>query len=223
MRYVIARLNAHRVAVLCAALLLLSFLFLNIPTAAGLYLWNHLKSSESAALAAWVAALATCALIGGLLLTKQSMKESVQSATFQRMYGQFNAPNMLYARAVFAKTHLERMENYGLGRLKDGYIPQQGWRVVNFLNLIGHQVQSERLSFDDVEIAYAPHVQHIVGVWKGQLNQEYREFRFKPLLDLYIRVEASPQPKEVKTEFDPLDKEFWESEACLDVNAKSEG
>lgn len=112
---------------------------------------------------------------------------------------------------------------YGQGKIKDGYIPRQGWQVVNFLNLIGHQVQSERLSFDDVEIAYASHVQHIVGVWKEQLNQECREFRFKPLLDLYSRVESSPQPKEVKTELDLLDNEFWECEASLDANAKSEG
>lgn len=202
--------------------------------------WDNL-TPQSSVLASWVAAAATVVaavasviLLYGLWQTRQSMKqsqqaaasqrkESAQSSAFQLMYERFSSPHMLFARAVFAKTHLERMETYGQGKLKDGYIPQQGWQVVNFLNLIGHQVESERLSFDDVEIAYAPHVQHIVGVWKEQLNQEYREFRFKPLLDLYGRVEASPQPKEVKTELDLLDKEFWESEACLDTNAKSEG
>ena len=218
-----AWLSVHRNWVFCAVAFLLVISFLNIPTQASLSFWNHLKSRESAALAAWVAGLATCALIGGLWLTRKSMNESAQSAAFQRLYEQFNSPNLLYARAVFARTHLERMETYGRGRVKDGYIPQQGWRVVNYLNLIGHQVQTERLSFEDIEKTYASHVQHIVGVWKEQLSQEYREFRFKPLLDLYDKIEASPRPKEVKTELDLLDNEFWESEACLDASAKSEG
>ena len=139
------------------------------------------------------------------------------------MYERFNSPNMLYARAVFAKTHLERKETYGLGKMKDAYIPLQGWQVVNFLNLVGHQVQAGRLIFDDAEIAYASHVQRIVGIWKGQLSMECREFRYEPLFDLDDKINDSDLAKEMKSELDLLDDEFWESEAILDANAKSEG
>jgi hypothetical protein len=202
--------------------------------------WDSL-TPQSGFLASWIAASATViaaiasvVLLSGLWLTKQSMRQSAQdsalqlkkseqASVFQRMYEQFNAPTMHYARAVFAKTHLDREKEYGHGKMKDGYIPSHGWQVVNFLNQVGHQVQADRLIFEDVEIAYASHLQYIVGIWKEQLDLECRESRYKPLLDLHDRIMASNLPKDVKSKLDVLDDEFWESEASLNANAKSEG
>jgi hypothetical protein len=196
------------------------------PSPAGVFVWNHL-TDKSGALAAWVAAIATVALVYGLAQTKRSMKASAQSTVFQRTYEQFNAPNMLHARAVFAKTHLDRIEKGGIDEIvRDNYVPLQGWQVINFLNLVGHLVQTEELNLRDVELAYATHVQMIWARWKEQLTPDYRENRYKPFLDLYDKINASPQPKAVKGELElrwkKAQEPFWLSEAALDPNAKSE-
>lgn len=134
-------------------LILLFFIAFCIwPTTLSMFFWDHL-THKSGALATWVAAFATViaaiasvVLLSGLWLTKQSMRQSAQdsalqlkkseqTSVFQRMYEQFNAPTMHYARAVFAKTHLDRKKKYGHGQMVDGYIPSHGWQIVNFLNL----------------------------------------------------------------------------------------
>ena len=87
-------------------------------------------------------------------------------------------------------------------------------------------MQTEELSLKDVELAYATHVQLIWARWKDQLTPDYREDRYKPFLDLYDRISASPQPKAVKSELElrwnKSQEPFWQSEAALDPNAKSE-
>jgi hypothetical protein len=210
---------------LCFALLFLAIAFLIVPTSTSLAFWDHL-SNKSGALADWVAAFAAVALVYGLLLTKQSLKESTQSATFQRVYEQFNAPNMLHARAVLAKTHRERVKKGGIDSIIDNYVPDQGWLVVYFLNSVGYLVDTDQLRLEDVLFAYGHHIQLVCARWKHILSHECQEDRYKPLLGLCARIEVHPQRtvrNEIERDWEPAQEGFWESEACLDANAKSEG
>ncbi|MGH7139828.1 MAG: hypothetical protein ACREHD_29160, partial [Pirellulales bacterium] len=207
----------------CAAVILV--LILNVHTPLSLFIWNHLKSNESSALASWFSALATIVLVFGLFFTKQSMKESAQSSTFQRIYEQFNAPNMLHSRAVLAKTHWKRVENGGFDRVKDNSVPILGWPVVNFLNNVGYLVHTGQLDFDDVVFAYGYHVQLISERWKHILTLECWENRYKPLFDLRAKIDTSPQ-RAVRNDMDRswehAHKAFWKCEAALDTNARGE-
>jgi len=207
------------------------------PTPASLFFWNHMHETESAALAAWISAvsavtmaIATIFLLRGLLLTKETMEdakrtaeEAKRTALLELMYERFSAPNLRYARAVFAKTHLGRKRGNGADEIRDGSVPQQGWQIISFLSEVGHLVEAGRLDFEDVELAFGANIQAIGGLWKKQLNQDFRESRYNPFLYLYEKTVASPLPKQFASELDLFfDEAFWESESALDSNAKSE-
>jgi hypothetical protein len=207
------------------------------PTPASLFFWEHLHEAESSALATWISAissvitaLATIFLLRGLWLTKESMEEAKRTddeakrtALLGLMNQRFNAPNLRFARAVLAKTHLGRKRDGGIGVIKDRYVPHQGWQVINFLNEVGHLVQSGRLDIEDVELAFGTHIQTVGGLWKGQFDQDFRDSRYRPFLSLYEKVMSSPLPKAVRSELDLFfDEAFWEGEEALDSRAKSE-
>lgn len=179
-----------------------------------------------AALAATVAAIATVVLIRGLWLTKQSIEESKRASLFQLMHERFNAPNMRFARATFARTQLDRGEGGGISIIKRHYVPRQGWQIIDFLNQIGHLVETGRLNSEDVVLAYGTHVQLVGALWKDQLEEYFRNSHYKPFLDLYGKVETSSQPKAIKNDIDRFwpkaQVAFWESESALDPNARSE-
>jgi hypothetical protein len=210
-----------------AAALLISAIIvalLNARTPASVWLWNHLHE-ESNALATWIAALATIALVYGVVVTRQALKESAQSAAFQRSYEHFNGPTLLHARAAMARAHLERVEKGGIERIRDNYVPDLGWQVVNFLNSVGHLVAAERIRFEDALFAYGQHVQVICARWQYILTLECQEDRFKPLIDLCARIDASPQRvvrNDIERTWEPAQEAFWKCEAALDPNAKSE-
>lgn len=218
------RFNRTLVMIVVGVAIVAFVVFCNLNDAASLWFWNHL-TDKSGALAAWIAALATVALVYGLFQTGQSLKESAQTTTFQRIYDQFGAPNMLHARAVLAKTHWERVEKGGIDRIRDNNLARQGWQVVNFLNNVGHLVKIDRLSFEDVLFAYGQHVQLICARWKSQLAHGCYQDRYKPLLDLCLRVNKSPQRtvhNQIELEWEQAQEAFWKSEAALDPNATSE-
>jgi len=214
----------HWDALLFGAVLVAFFVFFIWPMPAGVFLWN-LLTDKSAALAAWIAALATIGLVYGLSLTKKSLTESTQSATFQRVFEQFNSPNMLHARAVLAKTHRERVKKGGIEGIKDNYVPDQGWLVVYFLNSVGYLVNTDQLRFEDVLFAYGHHIQLVCARWKHVLSHECQEDRYKPLLGLCARIDIHPQRtvrNEIERDWEPAQEGFWESEAALDRSAGSE-
>lgn len=153
------------------------------------------------------------------------MRESAQSAAFQRLYEQFNAPNMLHARAALAKTHSERVEKGGLDKIRDNNVPRQGWPLVNFLNHVGYLVETDRLSFEDVLFAYGHHIQLICARWKCILTHECQEDRYKPLFDLCAQIDNSPLRtvrNDIERTWEPAQEWFWLSEAALHSSAKSE-
>ncbi len=198
--------------------------FCNLGNSAVISFWSSL-SVQSSTLATWITALATVGLIYGIFVAKQSMNEYAQTAAFQRTYDQFNAPNLRHARAVFAKTHWGRVERGGIDKIKDNYLPQQGWQVVNLLNSIAHLVITDRIRFEDALFAYGQHVQLICSRWRHLLADECREGQFKPLLDLCAGIDASPQRfvrNDIEREFAPAQEAFWRSEAALDPSAKAE-
>ena len=126
--------------------------FCALPTPASLFFWKHLHETESAALASWISAVsavimafATTLLLRGLWLTKQAMEDAKRTALLELMNNRFNAPNMHYARAVFAKTHLDRNRGDALGKIKDLNIPIQGWQIISFLSEVGHLVETDNL------------------------------------------------------------------------------
>jgi len=195
--------------------------------------WQSL-TTQSSALAAWVAAIATMIsagasvlLLGGLWLTKRSIEASERTALFLLMNERFNAPNMRHSRAAFAKTYLGRYDKGGLDRIvKNNVPPRHGFQIIDFLNQVGYLVQTKRLNPQDAALAYSTHIQIIGRKWKSQLGEYFREGRYKPFLDLLDRVNAMVQLKTIKTELEedwvPAQRAFWESEAVLDLNAKSE-
>jgi hypothetical protein len=184
--------------------------------------WNSL-SSQSGTLAAWITAIATVFLVVGVVFAWRSMVISARSSAFQTMSGRFDAPNMRYARAVCAKTYLERKAQGVLGQIKNRYVPGQGWLIINFLNQLGHLVQKRRIGFRDVELAYSEYIMVIGGLWGQQLDEYFRDSRYAPFLKLYKKIKASPLPKSVKNDLDLyFDQDFWLAEASLDQSAESE-
>jgi hypothetical protein len=182
-----------------------------------LYIWDHLKSCESVALAAWVAALATVALVGGLWLTKQSMEESKRTAVFQMMYGRFNDPAMRFARAAFAWIRLNPEK--GIQQTNNLRITLFGWEVVDFLCSVSHLVEERKIEFHDAEMAYARHLLSICGDehWKQSLESDDLRLRYAPLLKLFGRIKESGRfatpAGELKAGL--YDEPFWHCEMRL--------
>jgi hypothetical protein len=237
MQNVKAGFGILRYGVITGCVIFTLILFFSWHTPVSLFIWHHMHDAESAALATWVSAasavvmaFATTLLLRGLLLTKESIddarrsaEEAKRTALLQLMCERFNGPNFHFARAVFAKTHLDRKRDGALGKIKDRYVPSQGWQIIYFLNEIGHLVQTERLDFEEVELAFATHIRVIGGLWKEQFDQEFRDSRCKPFLDLYDRAMASRLPNAFESELDLFfDEAFWESEAALSQLALSE-
>ena len=193
--------------------------FCNLHDPVSMRFWNHL-TYKSEALAAWVAALATVVLAFGLWLTMRSMRISAQVATFQIMYERFNAPNMRYARAVLAKTHLQHKVEEPL---KDLFIPSVGWLIIGFLNQVGKLIEDERLDFEDVELIYADHVMAIGERCGTRVNDESHLPRYAPFCNMYKKMKESNSSHVFRNELDVYyDRAFWECEESLDATAKAE-
>lgn len=183
-------------------------------------LWNNL-TPQSEAFATWIAAIATLFLVGGIWLTVLSMRVSARASAFQLTYGRFNAQNMLYARAVFAKTHLDRKAN---NRIKDNFLPSTGWLIVGFLNQVGRLVQDKKLNLKDVMLAYSDYVTVIGMHWGSRISDDEHKSRYSGFLNLYKKIEELRSSELFKNELDAYyDEAFWECEASLDTAAKSEG
>lgn len=184
--------------------------------------WQALTPQSStlatwvAAFAAIVAAVASVLLLRGLWLTKRSIEESRRTALFQLMHERFNSPDMRFSRATFAKTYLDRYDRGGLDRIvKNNFPPRHGFQIIDFLNQVGHLVQTRRLNPEDVVLAYSTHVQLIGSKWKAQLDDYFRKGRYKPFLDLCTVVNTTSDLKTAKTELEqnwvPAQRAFWES------------
>lgn len=227
--------NSHwkRFIIALCVVLLAFIVFCIWPTTLSLFFWSHVTGG-SGALAAWVAAIAaivtavaTVVLLRGLWLTKQSIEESRRTALFQLMHERFNAPDMRFSRATFARTYMGRYDKGGLDRIvKNNTPPRHGFQIIEFLNQVGHLVQTRRLDSEDVVLAYSSHVLLIGSKWQSQLDEYFREGRYRPFLDLFALVNTIDQPKAFKTGLEqswlPAQRAFWESEAALDPAAKSE-
>ncbi|HZB89368.1 MAG TPA: hypothetical protein VE291_11960 [Terracidiphilus sp.] len=183
--------------------------------------WDSM-TAQSGVLATWIGSIATTGLVISIALTLRSMKISAQSSVFNLMFERFNAPSMLYARAVFAKTHLDRKENFGI---KDTFLPSSGWLIIAFLDQIGKLVQDKKLGLDDVKLAYADYIAIIGHLWAKRMkgDEEQYKTRYTAFLDLHERIETSRASQLFKSELDAFfDEAFWECEAALDQSAKSE-
>jgi hypothetical protein len=146
------------------------------------------------------------------------MKKSARSEAFKLMYERFNAPDMLYARSILARAYLNNKD----GDFWKNNVPPE-WRLVHFLNQVGHLVVGKRIDFDDVVLAYADHITRIGSRWGSELGSDYRENRYAPFLRLHKRVQASKTPRMFMTELDEhYDEEFWKCEASLSTYPKIE-
>jgi len=214
--------------VLAMLLMVMTMAFLNTKTPASAWLWGHLHETESSALATWLSAIATVFLLWGLWFTKLSIEESKKAELFRLMFDRFNAPNVRFSRATFAKTYLERYYKGGLDRfVRNNVPPRHGFELIGFLNQIGYLVQEKRLNSDDVVLAYSTHVQLLAWKWRDLLDDGCREEHYRPFLTLYDTVNAaSDRLRTLVTESDlgwvPAQRAFLESEAALDPLAKSE-
>jgi len=134
---------------------------------------------------------------------------------------------MRYSRATFAKTYLGRYDSGGFDRIvRNNVPPRHGFQILEFLNQVGYLVQTGQLNPQDAALAYSTHIQIIGRKWNSQLNEYFREDRYKPFFELRRRVNAMAQLKTLKTELEedwvPAQRAFLESEAALDPTAKNE-
>jgi len=180
--------------------------------------WDH-RTPQSGALAAWVGAVGTVALAFGLLQTWIVMSKSARSALFELMNKRFNAPEMLYARATFARNYLDRKDKGEFW--KNNTLP--AWNLVHFLNQVGYLVCKNRICFTDVALAFGDHIIRIGDRWNETLTADHREVRFAPFFRLHQRVKESDIPRIFLTPFDEhYEDEFWSCEASLDAKARPE-
>ena len=204
---------------LCGAAATAFIVFCIWPSYASMFFWSHL-TERSGALAAWVGAVGTVALAFGLLQTWIVMSRSARSASFELMNKRFNAPEMLYVSAKFARNYLDRKDKGEFW--KNNTLP--AWNLVHFLNQVGYLACKNRIDFTDAALAFGDHIIRIGDRRNEALALNANEKRYSPFFRLHKRVKESDIPRIFLTELDGhYDDEFWRCEASLDAHAKIEG
>lgn len=198
----------------------------------------HWLFPSGAAVAEWLAAIATGCLVGAGFIQLRAIRNNndelkrqadeqrerwKREEFFQRLRwldSRFNSPAMLVARSELGKEMTKANPDLStiLGRPK-----RHAWMVIYFFAQIAQMWKKELLELNDVDVAYGDYIDILLVVFGKFLEDGKCEDRFTSLKDLSFAMVGTGLVRELKPSLSGLSaahiehvrKEFWEREAAL--------